>query len=138
MRDLAIRVTLLCGVLVAGCKAKLPEGIFACTKGKSCPSGQFCHTDGFCYAHRQAASDAGDGHERDANVDGDTTGPSTGGSGDEVIGTGGKNANTSGNGDGTGGQSGTGEANGTGGQNGTGGGENGAAGTNGTGGASAT
>lgn len=60
--------TIVAVAAIAGCKADIPDGRFACEDDRDCPSGLACASDGLCY--RSAAIDAGrDGGSRDGDVD---------------------------------------------------------------------
>jgi len=48
MRSLLLVVVMM----LAGCSAKYPEGVLACTKSSECPSDWECRIDRYCYENR--------------------------------------------------------------------------------------
>jgi hypothetical protein len=46
MRSLLFAVV----VMLAGCSAKYPEGVLACTKQSDCPSNWVCRIDRYCHS----------------------------------------------------------------------------------------
>jgi hypothetical protein len=102
MRVLAVSFALFCAMLITGCKAKIPDGIFTCKSSVDCPNGQFCHvSDGSCHTQREIVSVAGVGRGRDASLEGGgdagdngSTGGKSGGGDGANAGTGGSNAGT--------------------------------------------
>ena len=104
MRTCAI--TLLAALALLACKAEIPDGVYACTSSKDCPSGFSCGARGsdperYCFAG-DAAGDAGNGP--DGGGDG---GGGAGRSGDGGSSAGKGGAGASGSGAGTGGDAGT-------------------------------
>lgn len=66
-------LALVCAGLLVACKAKPPEGIFACDRDADCPSGQSCRADGYCYGKGSGPAAHGD-----AGMDGSTPEPKGG------------------------------------------------------------
>jgi hypothetical protein len=52
-----MKAAILIGVvMLAGCSAKYPEGVLACTKQSDCPSGWVCRVDRYCYSTARTAA----------------------------------------------------------------------------------
>jgi hypothetical protein len=52
-------LVLLCCAVLAGCTAKYPEGVLACTRAADCPTGWVCRLNRLCYSSIARAGSGG-------------------------------------------------------------------------------